>query len=296
MRCLCSRYAHPVLAYSILLLSRYAVATTIRHTAYGPGLSLSTETGSMLRPGLLLERSAPTDPPTDFPSQFCTGASACQVPYAICLRVCYVMSVTACMYGANLSAYERAVQNPGTDTACVRAQLISIARTMQYTVQLRSLDGTTLPFCSLDTEHGSLAAYTLATRCPVLTSRMGLLPGWNSSSLGFANTGVWVCSATCLRDCYAMSGTDLAHGSICLCAYCTCPVLTLRVCCYVLAMRCPVLTWRIMLPGSPHRKLQVASGYGLSCYAQATRCPVLTWRMMLADFTSVRSSCSMRVR
>eukprot|EP00961_Rhodomonas_salina_P093040 1252478-Rhodomonas_salina.5 len=79
--------------------------------------------------------------------------------------------------------------------------------------------------------------------------------------------------ASCLRACYAVSGTDLAYGTTSG---------------FALAMRCP----RMVLPGAdiPRRHGPRLSGGSIPlssyapatrCPALATRCPVLTARMML---------------
>eukprot|EP00961_Rhodomonas_salina_P304153 3941504-Rhodomonas_salina.2 len=56
-----------------------------------------------------------------------------------------------------------------------------------------------------------------------------------------------------------MSGTELAHGAVCLRAT-RCPVLTLRMVC-VRAMRCPVLTLR-MVGQCASSRAQVGPSHG----------------------------------
>eukprot|EP00961_Rhodomonas_salina_P267808 3618292-Rhodomonas_salina.1 len=58
-----------------------------------------------------------------------------------------------------------------------------------------------------------LRCYARATPCPVLTKDSMPLPGKGYAEMDEEHP---VCSAICLRACYAMSGTDLAYGAICL--------------------------------------------------------------------------------
>eukprot|EP00961_Rhodomonas_salina_P095607 1285803-Rhodomonas_salina.2 len=59
-----------------------------------------------------------------------------------------------------------------------------------------------------------IAAYARATRCPVLTQRM-LLPGSFASNPDTQIPYAELLGST-LRPPYAMSGTNIAYGAVCL--------------------------------------------------------------------------------
>eukprot|EP00961_Rhodomonas_salina_P219886 2972222-Rhodomonas_salina.2 len=116
-----------------------------------------------------------------------------------------------------------------------------------------------------------------------------------------------VCSPTCLRVCYAMSGTATADGisPICLRAcyamsgtaiaeralwYLPACVRAMHhaglrygVSTYARAMHCPALTHGMVLPGPPtalpsrpRKPTPKRRSHALSSYAAATRCPART--------------------
>eukprot|EP00961_Rhodomonas_salina_P022856 306644-Rhodomonas_salina.1 len=142
------------------------------------------------------------------------------VPYSgSCLRACYAMSGTDLPYCATTA----------TSDARATGKRSRSGSQIRYYFPMRCLY-----------QHGTW--YDLPMRCPRLAAHVVPSPyAMSGTSISHgANTG--------LGTCYTMFGTDLAYGPTRL----RLPVGNGVVPClwrYAFAMRCPVLTYRMLLPG-----------------------------------------------
>eukprot|EP00961_Rhodomonas_salina_P133268 1793003-Rhodomonas_salina.1 len=121
--------------------------------------------------------------------------------YGILLRICHAMSATDLVCSISLLLYPHRPRQCPVLSCCML--LPARSHTSYAPSSLR-----------LYTSHGiGLSAYALAMRCPVLTSRMSGTDVPSATTSVSFSVPPGTISATPLRACYAMSGTDIGYAA-----------------------------------------------------------------------------------